>query len=235
MLLRFLLVWVLVDLCGKEKSFLVVTEFCKRVEANRRHPPNLQWLSLAAVDLLFCWRTCRTFLFRFLGAGCLSLLNHPHSHGGHLGLKLLVGRHLLFWVYKMLDGFLKSLEWLFIPQPQGNTWHLLTSGVHQWLRCRGLPLVSLGISPDSAELLSVWALSCVCWPQVSSPDNCLLKHEGDLSFSFIIDLLSSLYSLGTFFFKALGAAVSSGLSMPLCAGFCYIDDLNCNKVKFLTC
>lgn len=96
-------------------------------------------------------------------------------------------------------------------------------------------MVSLGISQDSAELLGVSALSWAHWPQFSSSDSCLLKHEGDLSFSFIIDLQSSLYSLETFDFKALGAAVSSGLSVSLCGGFCCTDDLNCNQVKFLTC
>lgn len=109
------------------------------------------------------------------------------------------------------------------------------SGVHQLHGRRNLPLLSFGISQDSAELLGVSALSWAHWPQFSSSDNCLLKYEGDLSFSFIIDLQSSLYSLETFYFKALGAAVSSGLSLSLCDGFCCTDDLNCNKVKFLTC
>lgn len=72
-------------------------------------------------------------------------------------------------------------------------------------------------------------------PQISSPDNCLLKHEGDLSFSFIIDLQTSVYiAWKLFFLKAVGAAVSAGLSVSLCDGFCCTDGLNCNKVKFLT-
>lgn len=108
------------------------------------------------------------------------------------------------------------------------------SDVHQLCGRRNLPLLSLGIPQNSAELLGVSALSWANWPQFSSPDNCLLKYEGDLSFSFIIDLQSSLYSLETFYFKALGAAVSSGLSVSFCDGFC-CTDLNCNEVKFLTC
>lgn len=95
------------------------------------------------------------------------------------------------WVYKSLDDSLKLLECLFLPQPlvRGPVTyqHLPPSdftGVHQLHKCRNLSLASLGISQDSAELPSVSALSCAYWPQVSLPDNCLLKHEGDLSFSF---------------------------------------------------
>lgn len=77
-------------LCAKEESF-IVTEFCRREEANGTRAPPLQWRVLATVELLSCWQTCRTFSLSIPGSR-LSLLHSPHPCGGHLGLELLVGR-----------------------------------------------------------------------------------------------------------------------------------------------